>query len=70
MPEKQIPLIMEIIDKIVSPDDRKRKYSDCQILKMLVLLHIFGISYRSAKIFFTNHEEYLTMIDLKEKPSF
>jgi len=34
MPEKQIPLVMEFIGKIVSPDDRKRKYSDCQILKI------------------------------------
>ena len=28
MPEKHIPLIMDIIDNIVSPDSRKRKYSD------------------------------------------
>ena len=33
-------LIMEIIDNIVLPDDRKRKYSDKQILKLLVLLQI------------------------------
>ena len=70
MPTKHIPLIMEIIDNIVSPDDRRRKYSDRQILKILVLLQIYGISYRSARIFLTNHEEYLRMIGLKEIPSF
>ena len=28
MPSQQISLIMEITDNIVSPDDRKRKYTD------------------------------------------
>ena len=66
MPEQHIPLIMEIIDNIVSPDERKRKYSDKQILKILILLQIFNISYRSSGIFLTNHEEYLRMIGIKE----
>ncbi len=70
MPSKHIPLIMEIIDNIVSPDDRKRKYTDRQILKILILLQISDISYRSSGIFLTNHEEYLRMIGLKEIPSF
>jgi hypothetical protein len=70
MPSKHIPLIMEIIDNIVSPDDRKRKYSDRQILKILVLLQIYGISYRSARIFLINHEEYLRMIRMSEISSF
>jgi hypothetical protein len=61
---------MEIMDNIVLPDDRKRKYTDRQILKLLVLLQIFSISYRSARIFLRNHEEYLRMIGLKEIPSF
>ena len=65
-----IPLIMEIIENMVSRDERKRKYSNRQIMKILVLLNIFGISYRSAGIFLWNHEEYLNMIDLKEIPSF
>ena len=66
MPSKHIPLIMEIIDNIVSPDDRKRKYSDRQIIKILVLLQIFGISYRSARIFLNNHEEYLAMVGVRD----
>ncbi len=70
MPSQQIPLIMEIIDNIVSPDDRKRKYTDRQILKVLIVLQIFNISYRSARIFLTSHEKYLRMIGIKEIPSF
>lgn len=70
MPSQQIPLIMEIIDNIVSPDDRKRKYTDRQILKVLIVLQIFNISYRSARIFLTNHEEYIRMVGIKEIPSF
>ena len=69
MPSQQIPLIMEIIDNIVSPDDRKRKYTDRQILKVLIVLQLFNISYRSAKIFLTNHEKYLRMIGIKEIPT-
>ncbi len=70
MRSKHIPLIMNMIDKIVSPDDRKRKYSDRQIMKILVLLNMFNISYRSSRVFLINHEEYLNMIDVKEIPSF
>lgn len=70
MPDKRIPLIIDIIENIVSPDSMRRAYSDRQILKVLILLQIFGISYRSSRIFLTNHEVYLTMIGLKEIPSF
>ncbi len=44
MPEQYIPSIKESIDKIVSPDDRNRKYTDRQILKVLIVLQIFNIS--------------------------
>ena len=70
MPSKHIPPIMELIDNIVSPDHKRRKYSDKQILKILILLQISDISYRSSGIFLTSHEEYLRMIGLKEIPSF
>jgi len=33
-------------------------------------LQIFNISYRSARIFVTNHEEYIRMVGIKEIPSF
>jgi transposase len=70
MPEKHIPLIMDIIDNIVSPDTRIRKYSDRKILKILILLQIFNISYRSSGIFLSNHQEYLALIGIREIPSF
>jgi hypothetical protein len=59
MPEQHIPLIMDLIDNIVSPDERKRKFTDRQIMKILILLQIFRISYRSSAIFLRNHEEYM-----------
>ena len=61
---------MDIIDNIASPYSRKRKYSDKQILKMLVLLRIFNISYRSSEIFLENHGEYMELIGITEIPSF
>jgi len=70
MHEQHIPLVIQIIDKIVSPDDRKRKYTDRQIVKVLIVLQIFNISYRSSKIFFTNHKEYIRMAGITEIPSF
>ena len=57
MPDKHIQWIMDIIDNIVMPDSRRRKYSDKQILKILILLQIFNISYRSSGIFLENHRE-------------
>ena len=70
MPEQHIPLIMELIDNIVSPDDRKRKYTDRQILKILILLQISDISYRSSGIFLENDREYMELIGINEIPSF
>ena len=64
------PAYHDRIDNIVSPVERKRKFTDRQILKILILLQISDISYRSSGIFLTNHEEYLRMIGLKEIPSF
>jgi len=37
MPKKHIPLITDIIDNIVLPEVRKRKYMDRQIIKILIL---------------------------------
>jgi hypothetical protein len=68
MPEQHIPLIMEFIDKIVSPDDRKRKFTDRQIVKILILLQMFRISYRSSAIFLRNHEESMKYRHFRHSP--
>ena len=62
--------MMEIIDNIIPLDDRKRKYTDRQILKILIPLQIFGILYKSLRILLPNHEEYLTMRGIYGIPSF
>lgn len=51
MPEQHIPLVIQIIDNIVSPDNRKRKCKDRGIVKILFVLQIFNISYRSEAIY-------------------
>jgi hypothetical protein len=53
-----------------SLDSRRRKYSNRQILKILILLQIFNISYRSSGIFLENHGEYMELIGITEIPSF
>lgn len=70
MLDKHIPLIKGIMDNIVSPDARKKKDTERQILKTLILLQVFGPSYRSSGIFLRNHEEYMEMIGILEVPSF
>jgi len=70
MQRGHIPLIMNMIDKIVSPDKRKRKYTDMRIVKILMLLQIFHISYRSSAIFLGKHPEYMDMIGISSIPSF
>ena len=44
--------------------------SDRQILKILILLQIFNISYRSSGIFLENHREYTELIGITDIPSF
>ena len=61
---------MDIIDNIVSPDSRRRKYSDKQIPKIIILLQIFNISYRLSGIFLENHRDYVELIGITEIPSF
>ena len=39
-------------------------------MKILIVLQIFKISFRSARIFLLNHEEYLHIIGISEMPSF
>ena len=65
----QIPLIRERLDKIVT-EDRSRKYSNALIVKIIVILRIYGISYRSSKYFFNNHREYMELLDITDIPDF
>ena len=63
MEAPHIPLIMERLDKIVT-EDRARKYPTSLIVKIIVILRIYGISYRSSKYFFNNHREFMELLDI------
>ena len=69
MAANQIPLIMERLDKIVT-EDRARKYPTSLIVKIIVILRIYGISYRSSRYFFNNHKEFLELLDITGIPDF
>jgi len=64
-----IPVIMDLVDKIIS-EDRKRKYSNALILKILLITQIYGISYRSTEKFFKNHLDLKEAICLNEITNF
>ena len=69
MAANQIPLIMQRLDKIVA-DDRIRKYSTTLIVKIIVILKIYGVSYRSSKYFFNNHREFMELLNITDVPNF
>jgi hypothetical protein len=69
MAANHIPLIMERLDKIVT-EDRARKYSNTLIVKIIVILRIYGISYRSSKYFFNNHREFIELLNITDMPDF
>jgi hypothetical protein len=60
---------MERLDKIVT-EDRARKYSNTLIVKIIVILRIYGISYRSSKYFFNNHREFIELLNITDMPDF
>ena len=60
-----IPLIMERLDKIVT-EDRARKYPTAMVVKIIVILKIYGVSYRSPKYFFNNHREFMELLDITD----
>ena len=64
-----IPMIIEFIDNNII-EDRKRKYSNALIVKILVILQIYGISYRSAENFFRNHPDLKNALDLENIQNF
>ena len=69
MDTNHIPLIMERVDKIVS-EDRSRKFSNSVIVKILVILQIYCISYSSSGKFFNNHPELMSIVGIKRIPNF
>ena len=69
MATNHIPLIMQRLDKIVT-EDRIRKYSASLIVKIIVILKIYGVSYRSSKYFFNNHPEFMEMLNMTDIPDF
>ena len=69
MEANHIPLIMQRLAQIVA-DDRIRKYSTALIVKIIVILKIYGVSYRSSKYFFNNHKEFMELLNIKDIPNF
>ena len=69
MEANHIPLIMQRLDKIVT-EDRVRKYPAALIVKIIVILKIYGISYRSSRYFFNNHREFLELLNIIDIPDF
>ncbi|WMT55540.1 MULTISPECIES: transposase [Acidiplasma] len=60
---------MQRLDKIVA-EDRIRKYSNKLIVKIIVILKIYGVSYRSSKYFFNNHKEFMELLNINDIPNF
>ncbi|WP_287961274.1 transposase, partial [Acidiplasma sp.] len=60
---------MQRLDKIVA-EDRIRKYSNKLIVKIIVILKIYGVSYRSSKYFFNNHREFMELLNITDIPNF
>ena len=69
MEANHIPLIMQRLDKIVA-EDRIRKYSNKLIVKIIVILKIYGVSYRSSRYFFNNHREFMELLNITGIPNF
>ena len=69
MVSNQIPLIMQRLDKIVT-EDRIMKYPTALIVKIIVILKIYGVSYGSSKYFFNNHKEFMELLNITDVPNF
>ena len=64
-----MPLIMQRLAQIVM-EDRIRKYSTTLIVKIIVILKIYRISYRTSKYFFDNHREFMELLNITNIPNF
>ena len=69
MEANHIPLIMERLNNIISEDRLGRLYNAI-IVKIIVILQIYGISYRSSFKFFNNHPELMNLVGIRKIPDF
>lgn len=69
MEAHHIPVIMDLIDNTVT-EERRRKYSNALIFKILVILQMYGISFRSSSSFFLNHPDLKDFIGIASIPNF
>ena len=69
MEANHMPLIMQRLAQIVM-EDRIRKYSTTLIVKIIVILKIYRISYRTSKYFFDNHREFMELLNITNIPNF
>jgi len=69
METNHVPLIIEFIDNNIF-EYRKMKVSNSLIVNILLILQIYGISYRSSENFFINHPEIKNVLGLREIPNF
>ena len=60
---------MQRLAQIVA-EDRIRKYSTALIVKIIVILKIYGVSYRSSKYFLNNHRESMELLSITDIPDF
>ncbi len=60
---------MQRLVQIVA-EDRIRKYSTGLIVKIIVILKIFGVFYRSSKHFLNNHKEFMELLNITDIPNF
>ena len=65
MEANHIPLIMQRLAQIVT-ENRIRKYSTALIVKIIVILKIYGVSYRPSKYFFNNHKEFMELLKIQD----
>jgi hypothetical protein len=69
MDPNHIPAIIDIVNNIIF-EHRKRRYSNAFIVKILVILQIYGISYRSSENFLRNHRDIMDALGIHEIPNF
>jgi len=69
MEAKPYPLIVEFIDNYVFKD-RKNKVPNSLIVKLLLILQIYRISYRSSESLFRNHPDIKNVLGVIEIPNF